>query len=166
MSDLGIENIIEDAVNEYREKVKEAVKYAEVVARTKIEQDILPEIIGQYYYEYNPKYYKRQWQLYKSLGPYTLYKSSNNVFSLKIGIEDESPYGPEAMFHTKRNGNEVNINSKVDNGEIFKNFLKGTHPNAPKRGEEWTGTNTVQYADSLLEDLIENELIPLIDGSI
>ena len=157
MLDFGIDDIIDEMVEEYRKKIKQAVKKAEVVARQRIENNIIPEIVGEYYGGYWPKYYWRQYQLYKSVGPYSEFKESGNVFSLKLGVEDESPYGPDTMAHSGKT---------VDNSIIFSNFLSGIHPNVPTLHSDLQGTNTVEYANSLLEELIENELMPMIDNAI
>ena len=157
MSDFGIDDMVDEIVKEYREKIRQAVKRAEVIAREKIENDIIPNAVDEYYGGYSPKYYWRQYQLYKSLGPYSSLTESNNVFTLKIGVEDESPFGPDTMFHRGKN---------VQNDKIFDNFLDGKHPNVPTRGEDLHGTNTKVYVNALLDELIENELMPLIDSAI
>lgn len=150
-------DLIDEIVNEYREKIRQAVKKAEPIARQKIEDNVIPKAVSQYYSEYWPEHYWRQYQLYKSLGPYSQFTEAGNVFSIKLGVEDESPYGSSAMSHKGKN---------VDDAKIFDNFLSGRHPNVPTLRENLQGTNTVEYVNKLLDELIENELIPIIDSAI
>lgn len=152
-----VDDMVDDIVKEYRDKIRKAVKKAESVAKQKIENEIIPTATDKYYEAYlEPKYYDRTYQLKNSFGPYTKVKESGNVFSLKLGIEDENPFGPMVMSHRGKTADE-NI--------IFSNFKAGIHPNVPTLHDELQGTNTVQYINNLLDELIENELMPLIDSA-
>lgn len=161
MSELldGIVNdVLDDVVDEYRAKIRNAIIKAESIAKQRIENEIIPTATEKYYEAYlQPKYYDRTNQLKNSFGPYTKIKESGNIFSLKLGVEDENPFGPMAMSHRGKTVNE-NI--------IFSNFKAGIHPNVPTLHEELQGPNTVKYVNNLLDKLIENELVPLIDSEI
>ena len=157
MSKFNINDMIDDIVEEQRKKINKAVKKAEGVAKKRIEELIPEKMTGVYYGEYYPKFYTRTDQLKKSVGPYAETKNSNNVVSLKIGVEDSSPYGPGAMKHKGK---------KVSEKKIFNNFLAGIHPNAYGIGNDLQGTNIEENIGRALDDLIENELIPMIDKEI
>lgn len=168
-----VDDTVDKIVEKYRSQIRQAFKKAEVVARQRIENNVIPEAVGQYYSEYWPKYYLRQYQLYKSLGPSSNFNESNNVFVLELSVIDDSPFGVSAMSHSSGDGSKYGpgasycSNKKnVNEGKIFDNFLSGIHPNVPKLKDEFQGTNTVDNLDKLLDDLIETELMPLIDGAI
>ena len=162
MSRFNINDMIDEIVEEQRKKVKQAVKKAEGVAKKRIEEIIPEKMTGTYYGEYTPRFYKRTNQLGKSVGPYTETKESGNVFSLKIGIEDGSPFGPGAMNHSKRGKNAI----KANEGIIFENFLGGIHPNAGGIGVDFQGTNIEDNVNDALDELIENELMPMIEREV
>ena len=158
MSKFNVNDMIDDIVEEQRKKVKAAVKKAEFVAKKRIEELIPEKMTGVYYKEYNPRFYTRTGQLVNSVGPYAETKESGNVFSLNIGVEDESPFGPVAMTHRKGK-------KRTEQG-IFEDFLAGIHPHGNGIGDDFQGTNIEENMNQALEDLIENELLPIIESAI
>lgn len=146
MSKFKMNDMLEDAVNDYRKQIEKALKRAEQRIRVRM-QDIINEyMLDDYYNGYTPKMYVRIFQLQKSVGPYTEFGSKDNVFAIAFGIEDEeSPYGFGAMDHSnysikvtyhrkKKSGvweKTYNYHDEdVDEKDIFENFMAGIHPNA------------------------------------
>ena len=162
MFKFEVNDMIDEYIAEQRKKVQKAVKKAEGVAKKRVEELIEEKMTDTYYGDYAPRYYKRTRQLGKSVGPYAEAKESGNVFSLKIGVEDESPFGSGAMSHSKRGKNPI----KANEGTIFENFLSGIHPNGNGIGDDFQGTNIEENINQALDELIENELMPMIESEI
>lgn len=164
MSRFAINDMIDDIVEEQRKKVKQAVKKAKVVAKQRIEEIIPEKMVDTYYGEYTPKYYKRTMQLGNSVGPYAEVKESGNMISLSIGVEDDSPFGPGAMRHIKRGKSKKKI--EADEEKIFENFLQGVHPNAVQGTDTEKWTNIEDNINEALDDLLENEIMPMIERAV
>jgi len=164
MSRFNINDMIDDIVEEQRKKVKNAVKKAEGFAKRRIEEIIPEKMVDTYYGEYDPRHYTRTRQLEKSVGPYAVVKESGNNLSLQIGVEDDSPFGPGAMNHVKRGKSKSKI--KPDENIIFENFLEGVHPNAGGIGNDFQGTNIEENVLDALDDLLENEIMPMIEREV
>jgi hypothetical protein len=158
MSRFNVNDMIDDIVKEQRKKVRAAVKKAETVAKKRIEELIPEKMTEVYYGEYDPRFYTRTNQLIKSVGPYAEIKESGNVFSLNLGVEDENPFGPGAMSHRKGK-------KRTEEG-IFEDFLAGIHPHGLGIGSDFQGTNIEENMNQALEDLIDNELLPIIESAI
>ena len=152
-------SMIDETVSELKQKAKKAMHGAEIKTQKKLMQMIEKDMLENYYAGYSPMYYRRTFQLDKSVTPKTRLNESQREISLDLGID----FYPDAMSHNPKpqflNFSPSNI--PADEGIIFENFLAGIHPNAIGS----SGTTPVQKAaEKAIDDFIDNELIPYIEN--
>lgn len=163
MARFKVNDMIDDIVNDYRKQVAQALKRAEQEIRVKMQEIIQEYMLDDYYQGYTPKLYVRIYQLEKSVGPYTELKEAGNTFGLAFGIDTDDPYGPGAMDHSeltvrysrkKRDDpwkKTYDKTGKVDEEEIFENFLAGIHPNVGQAKSHHIRERVGQRLDYFLE---------------
>lgn len=166
MSRFKVNDMIDDIVDDYRKQVKQALQRAEKKVRVRMQEIIQEDMLDDYYNGYTPKVYVRIYQLEKSVGPYTELKEGGNVFALSFGIDDESPFGPSAMHHTryqrKRSGELCRHSYPANEEDIFENFLAGIHPNVGRAGTSNIRARVKEQLNYFLDfevaDIINKEL--------
>jgi hypothetical protein len=160
MSKFQLNEFAEEVQKEYQKKVEEALKRAEKILDKKIQLIINALMIKDYYEGYFPVEYHRTWQLPKSVAPYVGIGNEGGTFGITIGIDDEAPYGPDAMDHayiSKKSTKKAGRNAKREE-IIFEYFLAGIHPRVGRAGTSWVE----REVNDALDDLFDNELEDIV----
>lgn len=140
------------------------------IAAKKTQEDVIKEAnnyLQKYYRNYQPKRYKRTYQLHKAITPVFEDKSDGKMISIEVGVEYNSSmlkglYKSNSRFHQSGSvWKEVTDHSHVtsDNGIpepgwILNNFLEGIHP--------W-GQEDSESTNSLMEEFFDTKLQDRID---
>lgn len=154
--------ILKDCKSVAVEAVKNAAK--------KTQTDIIREAdnyLQKYYNNYQPKKYKRTYQLHKAIVPVFEDKTQKGIISIEVGVEYDSSllkglYKSNSRFHQSGDiWKQVTDHSHVtsDNGIpepewILENFLEGVHPWAQDDSES---------TNSLMEDFFDTQLASRIE---
>ena len=175
MGKFQLNEFAEEIQKEYQKKVEEALKRVEKIIYKKTQEIIKKHMIDNYYDGYTPKSYERTFQLPQSVGPYVEIGNIDGAFGITFGVEDEKPYGPSAMDHSrlkmtvtrklKKTGKTVTRTYTYDLGEsqqreerIFNSFLDGIHPQV---GRARTG-HVEKDVNKALDDFFDNKLNEIV----
>ncbi len=167
MAGKSIDDAFAAIIKDCQTVAVEAVKHA----AKKTQNDILKEAnnyLQRYYDNYQPKHYKRTYQLQKAITPVFEDRSTGKGVSIEVGVEYNSGmlkgYYSNSWYHQggthwiARNDGDFDFDSQ-NNGIpepewIMNNFLEGVHP--------WA-KNDAESTNSLMEDFFDVQLAGRID---
>ena len=177
------EEIINDAQNVAVAAIKNASKQVQKDVYEKAKENL-----ETYYKGHNPKTYKRTNKLRRAILPYYADRSNSKNISIEIGVEYKSSalagaYKSNSWYHqsgdswVERSSNEFNFDGRnngiPESDWILNNFMEGIHPitNVTKsydgnRKYVYNPKKDPKSQAQLMEEFIENELVPKIDGYV
>lgn len=177
------EEIINDAQNIAVAAIKNASKQVQKDVYKKAEENL-----QIYYSNHSPKRYKRTNKLRRAILPYYADRSNSKNIRIEIGVEYKSSalvgaYKSNSWYHQSgdawisRDDDSFDFDSR-SNGIpepdwILNNFLEGIHPitNVVKmrdgsREYIYNPKRDPKSQAQLMEEFIDNELVPKIDGYV